>query len=634
MFGYMGKLLRVDLSQSKFSEEPIDPNKARDYIGGVGLATRIIYDEVPFETHPLDPGNKLLFFTGPMTATSFPTTARYTIATKSPLTGIWLDAGSSGYWGNFFKRTGYDGIIVEGKSEKPVYLWVTDDHAELRDASAIWGQDAMTAQQSIKDELGNTGASVACIGPAGEKQVLLSCIINDNGQAAARGGGGAVMGSKNLKAIAVKGTKKVAVAAEGYFRMLVKQYDHGLTTSPAVHRLNKYGTSIGLDKDWQTGDVPVKNWSQGIWKEGSINVGGKRIVDTILVGRGACLGCPIKCARRIKIEKGQYKMEGIGPQYESLAMFGPMLLNDNLEAACWLNDLCNRYGIDTVSAGSAIAFAMEAYEKGLITKADAGGMDLSWGNLDVIIELTRQIGEKRGLGELLGQGVKRAAEQIGGGSEAFAVHVKGMEVPAHDPRCYFSMAVNYATSPRGACHNRGLPLLYEVGIITPEAGITYKQGRFDRDGKGLAAKVAQDAASVLNSLIVCEFAALGLAPSMLGMILSLVTGNQYSGQDILKVGERITNLQRMFNLGCGITTADDKLPKRLLEPTPDGGHAGKVPDVAHQLKEYYAVRGWTPDGVPTADKLRELDLEFAGAAMRKGAKEGGYNDALRKQKEA
>jgi len=613
MNGYMGKLLRVNLSQGKITEEPLDTNLARDYIGGAGLGTRIIFDEVPGATEPLSPDNKLLFMTGPLTATMFPTTARYEVCTKSPLTGIWLDASSSGQWGNFFKRTGYDGIIIEGASEKPVYLWITDDHAELKDASALWGQDALVVQDSIKQEVGEKRASVATIGPAGEKEVLLACVINDDGRAAGRGGAGAVMGSKKLKAIAVNGTKRVKVAAEESFRNMARQYSAGLAASPLQAGFTKYGTAQALDTGWITGDVPVKNWRLGIWKEGDIKLGGKRMTDTILIGQDACLGCPIRCTRRIKIEQGPYQMEGPGPEYETLAMFGTMLLNDNLESVCWANDLCNRYGLDTISTGSAIAFAMEAYEKGLITKTDAGGLDLSWGNVDAIIELTRLIGENQGLGALLGQGVKRAAEKIGDNAQAFAVHVKGMEVPAHDPRAFFSMALNYATGPRGACHLHGMPSIFEQGMVMPEAGITYKQGRFERDGKGLAVKVAQDMVSVLNSMVVCMFAGMGMQPSHVGARLSLVTGTPYTPQDVLKAGERMVNLQRMFSLGCGITAADDRLPPRLLEPTTEGSQAGKIPDVAHQLEEYYNIRGWTPQGVPTADKLKELNLEFASA---------------------
>ena len=611
MNGYMGKLLRVDLSQRKIAEEPLDINMARNYIGGAGLATRIIFEEVPAHTDPLSPQNKLLFMTGPMTGTLFPTTARYEVCTKSPLTDIWLDASSSGRWGNFFKRTGYDGIIIEGAADKPVYLWITDDHAEIKDASAIWGQDALTTQDSIRREVGETRASVACIGPAGEKQVLLACVINDEGRAAGRGGAGAVMGSKKLKAIAVNGTKRIGWPGDETYRKASKTFTTGLAASILATMLGKDGTANAMDSGWVTGDVPVKNWRQGMWKEGSVKLGGFRMSQTILKGQDACLGCPIRCARHIAIEQGPYIMDGPGPEYETLAMLGTLLLNDNLESVCWANDLCNRHGIDTISTGGVIAFAMEAYEKGLITKADADGLDLSWGNVDTILELIKLIGERQGLGALLGQGVKRAAEKIGHGAESFAVHVKGMEVPAHDPRAFFSMAATYATGPRGACHLHGNAFAFELGLVMPEAGVTYKQGRFDREGKGLATKVAQDFASVANSMVVCSMAAMTMQPATVASFLTLACGTPYTSQDVLRAGERIVNLQRLFNLKCGITAADDKLPQRLLEPTTEGGQAGKVPDIAYQLKEYYRVRGWTPEGVPTTEKVKELGLEFA-----------------------
>ncbi|MDO8670284.1 MAG: aldehyde ferredoxin oxidoreductase C-terminal domain-containing protein, partial [Dehalococcoidia bacterium] len=309
--------------------------------------------------------------------------------------------------------------------------------------------------------------------------------------------------------------------------------------------------------------------------------------------------------------EGRFAMEGPGPEYETLAMFGTICMNDDLESLCAANDLCNRYGLDTISAGATVAFAMEAYERGILTRADTGGVDLSWGNVDGILEITKQMGEARGIGKLLGKGVKRASEELGQGSEAFAVHVKGMEVPAHDPRAYFSMAINYATGPRGACHLHGMPMLYEQGVIFPEAGIFQRQGRFDRKGKGLAAKVAQDLATLLNSLVICTFAGTTRQPGQMAASLELATGIPYTGAEVFQAGERIVNLQRMFSLRCGLDPAEDKLPPRLMEPTDEGGHAGKVPYLADGIREYYQVRGWTEDGRPSPEKLHELGLDFA-----------------------
>jgi aldehyde:ferredoxin oxidoreductase len=284
-------------------------------------------------------------------------------------------------------------------------------------------------------------------------------------------------------------------------------------------------------------------------------------------------------------------------------------MNDNLESACAANDICNRYGLDTISTGAAVAFAMEAYERGIITRRDCGGIDLTWGNVDAILEVTKQVGEGSGIGTLLGKGVKRAAAELGQGSEAFAVHVKGLEVPAHDPRAYFSTAVNYATGPSGACDTYGQSSMYETGAIHPLAGIFQRQGRFDRKGKGLAAKTAQEMASIINSMTVCYYAGMASQPSQIAESLMLATGMGYSGEEVFKAGERIVNLQRMFSQRCGLDPSEDKLPPRLMEPTDEGGHAGRVPYLKEGISEYYQLRGWTPDGRPTPERLRELGLE-------------------------
>ncbi|GAB4333348.1 MAG: aldehyde ferredoxin oxidoreductase family protein [Candidatus Abyssubacteria bacterium] len=609
--GYMGRLIRVKLSEGKVQVEDLNMDDARAYIGGAGLGTKIVYDEVPPSADPLGPENKILFMTGPITATKFPTSGRYEVCTKSPLTNIWVDASSAGYWAADFKKTGFDGIIVEGASKKPVYLWVTDDKAELRDASRLWGKDTFETQDLIREEVGDKRACVLCIGQAGENKVLMSAVMNDEGRAAGRAGVGAVMGSKMLKAIAVRGKKSVKVANPDMLGEMAKKFSHELATNPLLEPMRTLGTAASMDTAWITGDIPVQNWRKGLWKEGCINIGGKKMADTILRPHKPCYNCPIGCARWIKIDEGRFKMEGPGPEYETLGTFGSMLLNDDLESICHLNHLCNAYGLDTISAGCAIAFAMEAYENGVITKQDTGGVELKWGNVDAIIEMTHQMGQAKGLGKLLGQGVKRAAEQLGKGSDKYAIHVKGLEVPMHDPRAFHSMAVNYATSPRGACHLHGAAFIYDMGIIAPAFGATYKQGRFDKKGKGINAKAAQDQASVINSLVVCQFCGLALAPLHYVALLGAATGLVYQTKEIPLIAERITTLQRAYSVRCGISSKDDVLPERLLTPTTEGGHAGKAADLESQLAEYYAVRGWNKDGVPTKQKLAELGLEFA-----------------------
>lgn len=604
MSGYMGKLLWVDLTEGHIRSLPLDGSLARDYIGGVGLGTRLVYDSVGGETDPLGPENHLVFAAGPLTGTTFPTSSRYEVCTKSPQTGIWLDAGASGKWGAELKRTGYDAIVIHGASPRPVYLLVTEETAELREAADLWGQDAVEVQRYLRAKLGERALKVVAIGPAGERQVLITSIINDEGRVAGRGGAGAVMGSKRLKAIALRGRLQVPLAHPRPFRQRVKEVLVALGRSPTSQALARWGTSANIDAAWITGDVPVQNWRRRVWKEGQARITSQKVADLVAQRYGACLYCPIKCSRWVRLEKEGLRVDGPGPEYQTLATFGPLLLNDNLEVVVVANDLCNRYGLDTVSAGAAIAFAMEAYERGIIAASEADGLDLSWGNPQAILGLLRQMGERRGLGELLGQGVKRAAEALGRGSEEFALHVKGMELPMHDPRAFFAMAVNYATGPRGPDHMRGYALAHETGLWTKVP----PSSRFSDEGKGEGVRLVQDRSTVLNSLILCVFCGQALSPDDLAEVLTWTSGTPYTGDELLKVGERIINLQRAFNLRCGVTGADDTLPPRLLRAAEEGAHAGRVPDLARQLQDYYSARGWTPDGVPTAEKLVELGL--------------------------
>ena len=603
----MGRLLRVDLTKRTLKDQPLNFDAARAFIGGSGYAAYLINEEVPGDTPPLSPANKLLFMTGPLSATSFPTTSRYVVATKSPLTNMWLDASSGGWWGRDLKLTGYDGVILEGAASSPVYLWMADGKAELRDATPFWGMDSNETQDAIRAELGDAKARVCCIGPSGEMQIPMACVMNDEGRAAGRGGAGAVMGSKNLKAIACRGSMKTPVADETRLRAASKTLHEVIAHHPVVSQFTPYGTAIQLEHSWVTGDTPNKNWNKGLWKEGGLALSGRRMAETILVPHGACQGCFIRCARWIKIPSGPFAMEGPGPEYETLAAFGNMLMNDSLEAVCWVNDMCNRYGVDTISTGSAIAFAMEAYEKGIISKEDAG-CELTWGNIDAIVEMTDQICNGRGLGALLGKGVKQAAAELGKGTEDYAVHVKGMEVPYHDPRAFFSMAANYATGPRGACHMHGVSFIMEQGAPRPDTGVPADVDRFDSEGKGILVKLAQDKASVVSSLVLCNMAGDGMIFADIAGVLEAVTGDPWTSEQVGLAGERITNMQRIFSLKCGITGADDKLPKRLLEALTEGSHAGKVPDLAVELAEYYHERGWDEKGRPTREKLDELGL--------------------------
>ncbi len=609
MNGYMGKLLRVNLTTGTFSEEELDPQLARDYIGGAGLGVRLIYNEVPPDTDPLSPENKLALMTGPVTATVLGTAGRYEVCYKAPLTGLLCDASSGGYWGAELKQAGYDGLIIEGAAPKPVYLWICDGHKEIRDAKNLWGKDTFEVQDLLKREVGDEKSRVLTIGPAGENQVLYSCIINDDARAAGRGGNGAVMGAKNLKAIVVRGTNKVPLADEEAYRKLALDINRLNATSSDTESLREYGTANGMDSSWAEGDIPVKNWQLGSYEELCVRLGGKKMKETIRMPHVACHRCTIGCSPWVRIKEGPYKMDAPGPEYETLGALGSMCLVDDLNAVSYAGHLCNLYGLDTISTGVTIAFAMECYEKGLITKEDTRGIELTWGNKDAVIEMVRLIARREGVGELLSQGVRRMSQQLGGGSDDFAVHVKGLELPMHDPRAYFSWAATYATSPRGGCHLHGISSIYEdEEDPLPEWGLTGFYPRHSNESKGHIARLAQNWAHVLDSLVMCYFATFALKPSDFVGLLSTSTGAPYTTDELLEIGDRINALYRAYNYRCGITRADDKLPKRSLTPTKEGGAAGKVPDLEYQLEEYYKERHWTPDGKPSKEVLLTLGL--------------------------
>lgn len=618
-FGYMGKILRVNLSDGTTSDFAVDPGTAQNYIGGAGFISRLLFDEVPAGTNPLGPDNKLIFMTGPVTGTRFPTSGRFVVGSKSPQTGLLTTATSSGFWGVELKKTGYDGIVFEGKSPKPVYLEMTDAGVSLKDASDIWGRDTYETQSALKEKLGKKRARVACIGSAGEKLAPTSCIINDEGRAAGRGGLGAVMGSKNLKAVACLGTQKIEVAADEFLVMMTKEVVKGVEEDPFAGFFTKWGTAMSMDMSWAAGDVPTKNWQQGTWEDGEpyTRIGGARMAESILKPHaGACYNCPIRCCRWVEIPEGRFKYEGPGAEYETLGAFGSMLLIDDLKAINWMGEMCNKAGLDTISAGATLAWAMEAFEKGAITKTDTGGIELTWGNVDAALEMLDKMCRVEGFGAILAQGSRQAAQKVGQGSEQYAIQVKGLEVPMHDPRCFFSLAVNYATGTRGACHVQGGSYMVELAVINPEAGLHYKQGRHDKKGKGLAAKVSQDMANVVNSTAICMFAGMAIPPSMMGLLLGITAGLGHNAATILQAGERIVNLQRAFSCREGLSRKDDILPKRLLTPLPDGGAAGKAADLEFQLNEYYALRGWDENGIPKRDRLTWLGLADVADSLK------------------
>jgi len=603
--GYSGKILRVDLTTGKSSEEALSEEMARAYVGGLGLATKLFVDSVAPSVEPLSPGNKIVFAAGPLAGTGFPTANTYGVCTKSPETGIWAGSTCSGHWAGNLKAAGYDALIVEGKSAKPVYISITSSGAEIKPADAVWGKDTFETQEAVAEELGGR-CRVVAIGPAGENMVPIATIQNNEGRLPARGGVGAVMGSKNLKAIAVRGTKRTSIADSERIRELNSWWSQRMATFRMLVPLANVGPAFWMDTAWYRNEIPLQNWKMAAGA-GDCAPLGTPAYDAILGDpRESCDRCPIRCVRQVTIVEGPMAVDGPGPEFDAIAGFGPLCGNTDLKVVAKANNMCARLGLDPISAAGAVGFAMEAFEKGAVSKTDAG-QDLAWGDANAIIGLIEAIGNAKGLGKTLGLGVKAAAAAIGKGSAAYAVEVKGLEPPMHDPRSYFAEAGAYATGPSGACYLHGLPMRFEQDYNDAEAGIEGRQGRTDQKRKALAIKAAQDLAEAINSIAVCHNVWTGFHPWHMAELLSAVTGVPWNSAQALQLGERVINTVRQFNLACGITAADDKLPTRLLEPRLNEPET-KTPDLARQLREYYELRGWTPKGVPTPEKLAELGI--------------------------
>ncbi len=610
MKGYANTLLRVNLTTRKITTEDIPEEYFREYIGGAGIATRYLYDEIPFDADPLGKDNKICLSVGPLNGGAYPTSGRFNLSCLSPLTGIWLDATSSGKLAYHLKKAGYDIVIIEGKSETPVYLNINNDDVELRDASKAWGKNVSDSMEALYADCGNDKASMQLIGQAGEKMLPMANIMNNRKRTVGRGGAGAVMGSKNLKGFVIFGDKNIEFADSSAWKEIVKQSTKKIQDNPVVGQaLPAYGTSVIFARQGESGDIPAKNWQIGDW-DGYMKISGISMAQTILVKHpNPCHACPIHCARHVEIKDGDYKMHAEGPEYETVAAFGSMCLNDNLESIAYANLKCNEYGMDTISVGASIAFAMEAYEKGIITKEDTGGIDLTWGNEKGILAMIDKIANQEDIGKILGLGVRKAAEELGDTAKEFSLHVKGLEIPYHDPRAFFETGVTYATSPRGACHLHGHVGSWHDQPI-PEGGLMEVLPPHKTEGKGLMTKLVQDICTVVNSAVVCQFTNFALSVTHMAQALSTATGEPWDGKKVLQAGERIFNLQRAFNNRRGVTSADDILPERFLTSVKGGPVEGKIPNMEAMLEEYYEVRGWETDGKPSKTRLKELGLDF------------------------
>jgi aldehyde:ferredoxin oxidoreductase len=610
-FVYAGKLLRVDLTRGAHHMETIDETDVRRYLLGSGLAAKIFCEEMDPGLDPLDPASPLFAFNGLLSGTFSPTGCRSSWCGRSPLTGIWNEANMGGHWGAELRFAGFDGVIITGRASQPVYLWIYDGEAEIRPAGHVWGQQHYETFDALRGET-DAKAQVACIGPAGENLVRIAGVMQggqEHARTAGRGGMGALLGSKNLKAIVVRGKDRPQYPDMKAFRDFVK-HTNGFIQENSVG-MSQLGTAGGVPGTELAGDLPLKNWTEGSWKEGAARISGQRIAETIFERHTHCFACPIGCGKTVKIESGPYVgVYGHGPEYETLAGFGGNCLCDDLNAIACMNDLCNRYGLDTISTSGAIAFAMEAYEKGLLSQEQTGGLDLTWGNAEAMIAAIHGIARREGIGELLADGVRAAARRIGPEAEAFAIHVKGMEMPYHDPRAFVSMAPNYATASRGACHLEALS--YWMGYGTRWKGWYNPSAWEDHDstGKGQVAVDFQNYVAVYNPLGLCKFIIKGkVGPHEAAELVNAALGWDWTADDVLRTGERLFNLKRLINIRLGITGADDTLPQRFLnEPRPSGGAEGVLPDLDLMIEETYRARGWTAEGVPTQERLAALGL--------------------------
>jgi len=597
----MQPLLKIDLTTGKTEEYRIPEKWEKDFLGGASLAARILYSSLTRELDPLSPEAPLLFMTGPMTGTSGPTTGRFVVCGKGPATGLWAESNIGGFWGPELRAAGYDGLWITGKAEGPVYLWLNGDRLEVRSAVHLWGKNTYTTQERVKEEIGEKSARVCVIGPAGEKQVLFASIMCDHGRMAGRTGMGAVMGAKNLKAIAVHGTNQIPVFDLAKYAPLRSESNRVLKQDNEAKVLRELGTAGAANYSEYMGAMPVKYYTHGSF-ENVDNISGAKMTETILTARSACQGCVIACGRVVKLgDKAKRK----GPEYETIIGFGPNLLNDNLEAIVDLGELCDRYGMDTISTTNTIGLAFHLFEKGIITKEDTRGIVLNWGDVDTIEQLVNLIGRREGIGDLMAKGSRRFGAHFN--AEEEAVQVNGLEVAYHDPRGVSGMALSYATSPRGACHNQSDYFFVDWGHTHEDLGITY----FDRHAQAeKAANVArhQDWRTVFNSIVMCIFA--NTDPALQVKLINAACGLDWTVEDMLNAGERAWNLKRAINNRMGLTRVDDKLPKALLEPFPDGGSAGFMPDLANMLSAYYEARGWDLEtGKPSREKLSQLGLE-------------------------
>lgn len=612
-FGYNGQRIRVDLTREKVSIENPEEIWYRTYFGGMGSIAYHLLKEVKAKEDPFGPGNMLVLSTGPLTGSPFSGSGRNAVGAKSPLTSGFGEADTGGFWGAELKHAGFDEIVFTGEAERPLWLWVNDGKAELRDAKGVWGLEVAEAESRMREEVGEKQARTALIGPAGEKKSRIACVINDLNHVAGRCGLGAVMGSKKLKGVAVRGHNPPKLYQPDRVAELSKTVLGRIKERPKFSNL---GTGSAMDAGVATGNLPTRNFRDGNF-EYPMKIDARTIKDTYSVGMNTCYACAVACKKEVKLD-APYKVEPKygGPEYETLAAFGSDCGVSDLAAICKANELCQRYSLDTISAGCTIAFAMECFENGIITKKNTGGLDLGFGNAETMVKLTEMMGKREGIGDILAEGTKRAAEVFGKGADKYAIHVKGLEVPLHDPRLKKGLGLGYAVSPTGAdhCHNihdtamgpsayeKMKPLgIYEqapVHELTPE--------------KVRVTKVLIEMRVAQNSLAICQFPPWQFSEYV--DLLNAVTGWGASMHELVLVAERTLNLARVFNVREGFKASDDWLPDRFFEPQTSGILSKTSVDrkeLSEAISTYYGMMGWDSDGVPTRGTLQRLGIGWA-----------------------
>lgn len=612
--GFMNKILKVDLTTKSIKTEPVDLEVSKKYLGGKGYAIYLLYQYIkeyeakgisPKDIDPLGPENVLIFATGPATGVAgFPSPGRHHIMTlKAPLTGSIGSGNSGGEWGIYLKFSGFDMIVIEGASEEPVYLSIVDGNAEIRDAKDLWGKNTFDTSRILQKRIGRKNTRVACIGPAGENLVYMASIINDKHRSGGRGGLGAVMGSKKLKAIVVSGSEKVKIADPENFKEVSKKVIEKMRKNPVTAQsLPSYGTAVLVKVINNAGILPYKNWNTGVNPDAD-TISGETMAEKYLIKRKPCWGCIIGCGRVTKVESGPYQiLYSEGPEYESIWSLGSSTAVGNIEAIIKANHYCDELGMDTISMGSTIAAAMELNEKGYIPEEDLQGLDLRFGNASTMVEAVWRTAYKVGFGKYLALGSKRLCEIYG--HPEFSMSVKGLEMPAYDPRGAKGIGLGYATSNRGGCH-------VTAYTISPEIlGIPEKIDPLTPEGKAKWVITFQDFTDVVNSAVNCLFDTFALGIEDYAELLSKVTGWNLTADQLMKIGERIYNLERVIINKYGFDGSHDTLPKRLLtDPMPEGPAKGQVVELDKMKKEYYELRGWI-DGKPTPQKLKELGIEL------------------------